>query len=55
VEAELRTVADNVQSVIIAGSGHYPAEEKPEAMLEALQAFLAPYADATKDARMLYP
>ncbi|MCY1259845.1 Soluble epoxide hydrolase [compost metagenome] len=53
VEAELRTVADNVQSVIIAGSGHYPAEEKPEAMLEALQAFFAPYADGEHDA-MLY-
>lgn len=52
VEAELRTVADNVQSVIIPGSGHYPAEEKPEATLEALQAFLAPYADATKDAKI---
>jgi len=46
VEAELKTVADNVRSVIIAGSGHYPAEEKPAATLEALQAFFAPYVAA---------
>jgi len=44
VEQELRSVADDVQSVIIPDSGHYPAEEQPEALLAALQAFLAPYA-----------
>lgn len=42
VENELRTVADDVQSVIIADSGHYPAEEKPEALLSALRRFLLP-------------
>ena len=31
-------VADNVQSVVIPGSGHFVAEEAPEAMLDALQA-----------------
>jgi pimeloyl-ACP methyl ester carboxylesterase len=44
VEKELRSVATDVQSVIIAGSGHYPAEEKPAELLAALQQFLAPYA-----------
>lgn len=40
VERELRTVADNVQSVILDDCGHYPAEEQPEALLKALLAFL---------------
>ncbi|MBS1032909.1 alpha/beta hydrolase [Gluconobacter cerinus] len=44
VEQELRSVADDVQSVIIPDSGHYPAEEQPEALLAALQAFLTLYA-----------
>jgi pimeloyl-ACP methyl ester carboxylesterase len=44
VGKELRSVATNVQSVVIEGSGHFPAEEKPEALLSALQDFFAPYA-----------
>lgn len=44
VEKELRSVADNVESLIIEDSGHYPAEEQPEVLLAALQAFFAPYA-----------
>lgn len=40
VENELRTVATNVESVIIPECGHYPAEEQPEALLAALQEFL---------------
>jgi pimeloyl-ACP methyl ester carboxylesterase len=44
VEAELRTVASNVESVVIADCGHYPAEEHPEALLAAFEAFFAPYA-----------
>ncbi|RJG01117.1 alpha/beta fold hydrolase [Noviherbaspirillum sedimenti] len=40
VEAELRSVCDDVVSVIIPGSGHYPAEERPEALLAALRDFL---------------
>lgn len=41
VENELRTVATNVASVIIPDCGHYPAEEQPEALLEALRTFLS--------------
>lgn len=40
VERELRTVATNVQSLIIPDCGHYPAEEKPNELLAALLAFL---------------
>lgn len=40
VEMEQRTLANDVQSVIIDGSGHFPAEEKPEALLKALVEFL---------------
>lgn len=39
-EQELRILADDVTAVIIPGSGHYPAEEQPEALLSALTDFL---------------
>jgi pimeloyl-ACP methyl ester carboxylesterase len=35
--------AEDVQSLVIPGSAHYPAEETPEDLLAALTAFLAPY------------
>ena len=41
----MKLVADDVQSVIIPGSGHWVAEEAPEHLLEALKPFLAPYRD----------
>jgi pimeloyl-ACP methyl ester carboxylesterase len=39
----MKLVADDVQSVIIDGSGHWIAEEAPEEFLAALRDFLAPY------------
>jgi pimeloyl-ACP methyl ester carboxylesterase len=39
----MKAVADDVQSVVIPGVGHWVAEQAPEAMLGALTAFLAPY------------
>ena len=41
----MKLVADDVQSVVIPGTGHFVAEEAPEEMLAALTAFLAPYRD----------
>ena len=41
----MKLVADDVQSVVIPDTGHWVAEEAPEAMLAALTAFLAPYRD----------
>jgi pimeloyl-ACP methyl ester carboxylesterase len=41
----MKLVADDVQSVVIPGSGHWIAEEAPEEMLSALRDFLAPYQD----------
>ena len=38
-------VADDVQSVVIPGTGRFVAEEAPDEMLAALTAFLAPYRD----------
>jgi pimeloyl-ACP methyl ester carboxylesterase len=38
--------AEDVQSLVIPGSAHYPAEETPEDLLAALTAFLAPYRGA---------
>src|SRR3954470_15329742 len=38
-----QAVADDVQSVVIAGTGHFLAEESPDELLAALTEFLAPY------------
>ncbi|RAZ92853.1 alpha/beta hydrolase [Mesorhizobium hawassense] len=43
----MRLVADNVQSVIIPGSGHWVAEEAPEQLVAALTPFLTPYRDGS--------
>ena len=51
VAATMELVADDVQGKIF-DAGHWIAEEAPEAMLEALTTFLAPYRDgsaATRD------
>jgi pimeloyl-ACP methyl ester carboxylesterase len=42
----MKLVADNVESAIIPGSGHWVAEEAPDKLLAALTPFLAPYRDA---------
>ena len=39
----VKLVADDVQSVIIDGSGPWLAEEAPEEFLAALRDFLTPY------------
>ena len=44
----MKAVADDVQSVVLAGSGHWVAEQAPEALLAALTEFLAPYREGTK-------
>ena len=41
----MKLAADDVQSVVIPGSGHYCLEEAPEEVMAALTAFLAPYRD----------
>jgi pimeloyl-ACP methyl ester carboxylesterase len=42
----LKLVADDVESAVIPGAGHFLAEEAPEEMLAALTEFLASYRDA---------
>jgi pimeloyl-ACP methyl ester carboxylesterase len=39
----LKLVADDVQTVVLPGSGHWVAEQAPEALRAALSDFLAPY------------
>jgi pimeloyl-ACP methyl ester carboxylesterase len=39
----MKLVADDVQSVVLEGVGHFVAEEAPDELLEALTGFLAPY------------
>jgi pimeloyl-ACP methyl ester carboxylesterase len=41
----IKPAADDVQSVVIPGAGHWVAEQAPEEMAAALTAFLAPYHD----------
>ena len=41
----MKLVADDLQSLIIPGTGHWVAEEAPEDLLAALTEFLAPYRD----------
>jgi len=43
VAEALQAVADDVQGVVIPGTGHWVAEQAPEQLLEALTGFLAPY------------
>jgi pimeloyl-ACP methyl ester carboxylesterase len=43
----MRLTADDVQSVIIPGCGHYCLEEAPRQILATLTAFLAPYREST--------
>ena len=43
VAEAMKPLADDVQGVVIPGTGHWVAEEAPEQLLEALTGFLAPY------------
>jgi len=45
VAETMKLAADDVQGVVLAGSGHWVAEQAPEQLVEALTEFLAPYRD----------
>jgi pimeloyl-ACP methyl ester carboxylesterase len=47
----MKLTADDVQTLVIPGIGHWLAEQAPEKLLEALATFLAPYRDAPAAAR----
>jgi pimeloyl-ACP methyl ester carboxylesterase len=47
VAATMKLAAEDVQTLVIPGCGHHPAEETPEETLSALTEFLAPYCHAT--------
>lgn len=51
VAEAMRLVAEDVQSVVIPGAGHWVAEEAPHEMLAALTGFLASYRGALAGAR----
>jgi pimeloyl-ACP methyl ester carboxylesterase len=46
----MKLAADDVQSLVIPGCGHWVAEQAPEQLLAALTAFLAPYRERTATA-----
>jgi pimeloyl-ACP methyl ester carboxylesterase len=41
----MKLIADDVQTLVIPGIGHWLAEQAPDEMVAALTAFLAPYRD----------
>ena len=43
----MKLVADDVETVVLPGTGHWVAEQAPEALYNALTVFLAPYRDGT--------
>ena len=49
VGVTMRLTADDVQSVVLPGSGHWVAEEAPDDLLAAVSPFLAPYRAAAVD------
>ncbi len=51
----MKLVADDVQSVVIPGTGHCVAEEAPDEMPAALTAFLAAYRDGSAAAHTPRP
>jgi pimeloyl-ACP methyl ester carboxylesterase len=51
----VKLAADNVQTVVIPGAGHWIAEQAPDELLAALTAFLAPYRDAQAAAHSARP
>jgi pimeloyl-ACP methyl ester carboxylesterase len=46
----MKLVADDVQTMVLAGSGHWVAEQAPEQLLAALTEFLAPYRASARTA-----
>ena len=55
VAEAMKIVADDVQSVVISGTGHWVAEDAPDEMLAALTAFLVPYRDGSAAAHTPMP
>ena len=47
----MKLAADDVQTMVLTGSGHWVAEQAPEQLLAALTTFLAPHRDAAAAAR----
>ena len=47
----MKLTADDVQTLVIPGCGHWVAEQAPDELLVALAAFLAPYRDGTSAAQ----
>jgi pimeloyl-ACP methyl ester carboxylesterase len=43
----MKLAANDVQTLVIPGCGHWVAEQASEELLAALTAFLAPYRDGT--------
>jgi pimeloyl-ACP methyl ester carboxylesterase len=43
----MKLTADDVETLVIPGIGHWLAEQAPDEMVAALTEFLAPYRDAS--------
>jgi pimeloyl-ACP methyl ester carboxylesterase len=51
VREALSLVADDLQGVVVPGTGHFVAEESPDEVLAAVEGFLAPYRDGSDASR----
>ncbi len=51
----VEVVANDVESVVLSGTGHFVAEEAPEEVLAALAGFLAPYRETAGAGRDPWP
>jgi pimeloyl-ACP methyl ester carboxylesterase len=52
---DMKTLANDVQSLVFPDTGHWVAEESPDRLLAALTPFLAPYLDASDAAHTPRP
>jgi len=52
---DMKTLANDVQSLVFPDTGHWLAEESPDQLLAALTPFLAPYRDASAAAHTARP
>jgi pimeloyl-ACP methyl ester carboxylesterase len=52
---DMKTLANDVQSLVFPDTGHWVAEESPDQLLAALTPFLAPYRDASAAAHTPRP
>ncbi len=52
VAGALSAIAENVETFVVPGTGHWVAEAAPDALLQALSGFLAPFVALAETGRV---